>query len=31
MACNGMLEEYYFASRDFFNLQQSPIFVRYEH
>jgi hypothetical protein len=30
MACNGMLEDYYFLGRDFFNLQ-SPIFVRYEH
>jgi hypothetical protein len=26
-----MLEDYYFASRDFFNLQQSPNLVRYQH
>jgi hypothetical protein len=30
MACNGMLEDYYFASWDFFNLQ-FPIFVSFEH
>jgi len=30
MVCNGMLEDYYFASRDFFDLH-SAIFVRYEH
>jgi hypothetical protein len=30
MACYGMLEDFYFASWDFFNLQ-FPIFVSYEH